>query len=122
MRSLNGKIMEKGKKDKFKTISLQKVKEMLGYSGKGFRSVIRWCTKKKITVFGDGRRRRILESEWIATQQKDLIRSIKLAYPSTWIKELKRRGIQLIHPVEHHNQYKAQSSEAIKLLKDWDNE
>ena len=110
------------KKEEFKTISLQKVKEMLGYTGKGFRSVIRWCTKKKITVFGDGRRRRILESDWIKTQQKDLIRSIKLTYPSTWMKELKRRGIRLIVTPEAPNQYQAQSAEAIKLLNDWDDE
>ena len=116
--------MEKREKKEmeFKTISLQKVKKMLGYTGKGFRSVIRWCTKKKITVFGDGRRRRILESDWIKTQQKDFIHSIKLAYPSTWMKELKRRGIQLIAPAKTPNQYQAQSSEAIKLLKEWDDE
>ncbi len=113
---------EKQKKEEFKTISLSKVKEMLGYTGKGFRSVIRWCTKKQITVFGEGRRRRILQSEWIATQQKDLIRSIKLAYPTTWMKELKRRGIKLIVPSDQLNQYQAQSPEAKKLLKDWDNE
>jgi len=109
-------------KDEFKTISLLQVKDMLGYTGKGFRSVIRWCVKKKITVFGDGRRKRILESEWIKTQQKDLIHSIKLSYPYSWIKELKRRGIQLKYSIENPDKYQAKSIEAIKLLKNWDDE
>jgi hypothetical protein len=113
--------MERGKKkkEKFKTISLQEVKGMLGYSGKGFRSVIRWCLKKKITVFGDGQRRRILESDWISTQQRDLVRSIKLNFPNTWMNELKRRRIQLILPFDNSNDYKAQSTHAQKISKEW---
>jgi hypothetical protein len=115
--------MEKSRKnkEKFNTMSLQKVKAMLGFEGKGFRSVLRWCLKKEISVFGDGRRKRILESEWISTQQKDLVHAIKLAHPSTWVEELKRRGIQMIYPTENSH-YSAQSSEAIKILKNWDDE
>jgi len=116
--------MEKSNKnkEKFKTISLLNVKEMLGYSGKGFRSVIRWCLTKKITVFGNGRRRRILESEWISTQQKDLVHAIKLSYPNSWTKELMKRGIQLVSSTNSTNQYQAKSSDAIELLKGWDDE
>jgi hypothetical protein len=119
-----GEIMERGKKkkEKFKTISLQEVKGMLGYSGKGFRSVIRWCLKKKITVFGDGQRRRILESDWISTQQRDLVRSIKLNFPTTWMNELKKRGIHLINNTSANNIYEAKSIQAINLLKNWDDE
>lgn len=109
------------KVEKFKTVSLQEVKSMLGYSGKGFRSVLRWCLQKNISVFGDGRRRRILESEWISTQQKDLVHAIKLAHPYSWMDELKRRGIQIIYPTDNSH-YTAQSSEAQKLLKNWDDE
>jgi hypothetical protein len=76
---------------------------------------------KKITVFGNGRRRRILESEWISTQQKDLVHAIKLAHPSSWMEELKRRGIKIIYPTDSSH-YSAQSSEAIKLLNNWDDE
>lgn len=108
-------------KEKFNTMSLQKVKAMLGFEGKGFRSVLRWCLKKNISVFGDGRRRRILESEWISTQQKDLVHAIKLAHPNSWMDELKRRGIQIIYPTDNSH-YAAQSSEAQKLLKNWDDE
>lgn len=113
--------MEK-KKEKFKTISLQEVKKMLGYTGKGFRSVIRWCRKKKINVFGEGRTRRILETDWIETQQKDLIRSIKLQFPSTWAEELKKRGIKLITIISKVNTYQSKSDNAQQLLKDWDDE
>jgi len=114
--------MENREKEKFTTISLQAVKIMLGYSGKGFRSVLRWCFNKNITVFGDGRRKRILESDWETTQQIDLIRSIKLSFPRTWTKELKKRGIQLIQNIDDSTDYKAQSSAAINLLNNWDNE
>ncbi len=116
--------MEKSRKckEKFRTISLQEVKAMLGYSGKGFRSVLRWCGKKKITVFGDGRRRRILESDWVSTQQKDLVRSIKLNFPTTWMNELKRRRIQLILPLDNSNVYQAQSTHAQKISKEWNDE
>lgn len=116
--------MEKGEevREKFKTISLREVKEMLGYTGKGFRSVLRWCFKKKITVFGDGQRKRILESDWISTQQKDLVQSIKLNFPTTWMNELKKRGIQFISSTNSGNLYKAKSRQAINLLKSWDDE
>lgn len=114
--------MEKEKKEKFKTISLQEVKSMLGFTGKGFRSVLRWCQKKKINVFGDGRRRRILETDWISTQQKDLIKAIKHQFPSTWVEELKKRGIKLKDLTSKIQTYQSQSDNALQLLKDWDNE
>lgn len=113
---------EKSRKEKFKTISLQDVKAMLGFTGKGFRSVLRWCLKKRINVFGDGRRRRILETDWIETQQKDLIRAIKHQFPTTWSEELKKRGIKLKDLTTKVQAYQSQSNNAAQLLKDWDDE
>lgn len=105
--------------EQYNTMSLQKVKEMLNFKGKGFRSVLRWCNKKGITVFGSGRRKRILENDWKQVQRNELASAIKLQYPNNWVKELKKRGLKVIDLSVVKTTYQARSKDAQKLLKDW---
>ena len=110
--------MEKIDREKFRTIPLLEVKKMLGYTGKGFRNVIRWCQKKKVQVLGEGRRRRILETEWIYIQKLDLINSIKLKFPDSWKQVCLKRGIKIFEHTENKG-YKAKGNHANNLLKKW---
>ena len=86
--------MKEKKNEMFNTMHLNEVKKMLGVKGEGFRTVIAWCKKNKIIVFGQGKMKRILESDWINIQK---IALVKAAHESGLnIKSiLKDKGIDL---------------------------
>lgn len=101
------------KRENYRTISLIEVKRMLGFTGKGFRSVLGWCNEHKILVFGDGRRKRILETDWINTQLKALKKAASSTTP--FIREkLKEKGVVNIPKVTR--KYKPKSNASRDFL------
>lgn len=78
----------------FNTIHLNDVKRMLGITSKGFRTVIDWCKKKKIIVFGQGKMKRILRTDWIACQKEALVQAVILESPN-YKQALADKGIEL---------------------------
>ena len=108
----------KRKKENLKRCSLREVKQMLGFTGKGFRAVIAWCKEHDILVFGEGRRKRILLREWNLIQKQQLIEAIKDKY-ADWKDRLKRKGIEVDRLEKQADQvYIPKSKYAKNFMKD----
>jgi len=86
--------MEKKAIENYRTIPLSRVKEMLGFEGKGFRTVIKWCKSKDIVIIGKGKRQRILESDWKAIQELAYVQAVKHKRQD-WKYLLMAKGIKL---------------------------
>lgn len=72
--------MEK-KREIYKTIPLNEVKKMLGFIGKGYRTVAKWCKINCVIIFGEGQQKRILESDWIRVQVEALKKAARYSEP-----------------------------------------
>jgi hypothetical protein len=99
----------------FSTIHLDEVKKMLGYSGRGYRSVLVWCQKKHVTVIGLNRRRRILRSEWVRVNKEEITKTIKREFPNNWQKIIKQK---VIEELENSTIYIPKSQLSENFLKD----
>lgn len=86
-------LISENSKEDFSTIHLDEVKKMLGYSGRGYRSVIVWCKKNQVTVLGINRRQRILRSDWIRVNSAAIIKTLKREFPEKWQSILQQKGI-----------------------------
>jgi len=116
--------MKEEKEELYKTIHLNEVKRMLGFVGKGYRAVLTWCKKHKLEVIGEGKRRRILESDWIRSQQSALVKSLQRSHPKSWKQILASRGIQWQTTIRksENRKYEPQSDLAKNFLKGGNNE
>jgi hypothetical protein len=99
----------------FSTIHLGEVKKMLGYSGRGYRSVLVWCAQNHITVIGINRRQRILRSDWIRVNKEEITKTLKRDFPNQWQEVLKQKGIE---EVENSTSYVPKSRLSENFLKD----
>ena len=111
--------MKEEKIEQYKTIHLNEVKRMLGFKGEGYRSVLSWCKKKKIAVFGESNRRRILQSDWVTLQQKEFVKALRILHPQNWREILADRGIPDPTPLDdiQDQDYEPKSDLAKNFLK-----
>lgn len=79
----------------FKTIPLTEIKQMLGYAGEGYRSVLKWCREKGVVVLGKGLNRRVLAADWWRANKQEFVKGLMALYPDSWRTKLRERGLVL---------------------------